>query len=116
MSAPTPDAASSLTRFVGGALVREGAIVDPLVGGLDVALPPALAVTLDMREFEHLVFNTEHASIDARVRLVDYDAPLVEKLAERLALHGSIASAERRGQVPKTIDAAQMLADSLTVQ
>lgn len=116
MSAPTPDAAGSLTRFVANALVREGAIVDPLVGGLDVALPPALAVTLDMREFERLVFNTEHASIDARVRFVDYDAPLVEKLAERLALHGSIASAERRGPVPKTIDAAQILADSLTVQ
>ena len=116
MSEPTPDAAGSLTRFVAGALVREGAIVEPLVGGLNVALPPALAVTLDVREFERLVFNTDDASLDARARLVDYDAPLVEKLAERLALHGSIASAERRGPAPKTIDAAQTLADGLTVQ
>ena len=65
------------------------------------AVPPAVAAA-------------SRSSLSAR--FVDYDAPLVEKLAERLARHGSIASAERRGPVPKTIDAAQMLADSLTVQ
>jgi len=114
--ATTPDAASSLPRFVADALVREGAIVEPRVDGLEVALPSALAAALDLREFERLVFNADDASADAHTRLVDYDAPLVEKLAERIASCGSLASTERRGSVPKTIDAARALADSLTIQ
>jgi hypothetical protein len=94
-------------------LTRGGAIVDSGPGQtLDVMAEPALRGVLGLGEFERLSFEPGVAG----ATFVDYDAPLVDRLAPVLNGLGRVARVQPPMVPRKPIDAAVLTNRDLTIQ
>jgi hypothetical protein len=103
---------SLIGRLTTDLLTRAGAIVDSAPGQtLDVMAEPALRGALGLREFERLAF--EPGLADAT--FIDYDAPLVDRLAVVVNGLGRVARVQPPPVTRRPIDAAAMVDRGLTL-
>jgi hypothetical protein len=99
-------------RLTADLLTRAGAIVDSGSGQtLDVIAEPALRGVLGLREFERLSFEPGVAG----ATFIDYDAPLVDRLAVVVNGLGRIAGVRPPTVVRKLIDAAAAIDRGVTI-
>jgi hypothetical protein len=111
--------APPLEKFTRMLLSRHGAIVEAAPGGLEVVTSRALAASLGLAEFQHLVFTPDlvrpaEAGHDAALR-VDYDTPLVERMGQLVDTLGRIALWSPSVPAPKPIDADGQVRRALTL-
>jgi hypothetical protein len=99
-------------RLTADLLTRGGAIVDSGPGQvLDVMAEPALRSILGLQEFERLSFEPGVAG----ATFIDYDAPLVDRLAAIVNGLGRVARVQPPTVARKPIDAAAAIDRGLTI-
>ena len=99
-------------RLTADLLTRGGAIVDSGPGpALEVMAEPALRLAIGLGEFERLAFEPGVAG----ATFIDYDAPLVDRLAAVVNGLGRVARAQPPSFMRKPIDAAAMIDRGLTI-
>ena len=101
-----------IERLTADLLARGGAIVDSGPSqALDVIAEPALRGILGLQEFERLSFEPGVAG----ATFIDYDAPLVDRLAAVVNGLGRVARVQPATVPRKPIDAAALIDRSLTI-
>jgi len=99
-------------RLTADLLTRGGAIVDSGPGqALDVMAESALRGVLGLREFERLSFEPGVAG----ATFIDYDAPLLDRLASVVNGLGRVARVQPPTVARKPIDAAAMIDRGVTI-
>ncbi len=99
-------------RLTADLLTRAGAIVDSGPGrALDVMAEPDLRGTLGLGEFERLSFEPGVAG----ATFIDYDAPLVERLAAIVNGLGRVARVQPPTVARRPIDAAAVVDRGVTI-
>ena len=99
-------------RLTADLLTRAGAIVDSGPGpALEVMAEPALRLAIGLGEFERLAFEPGVSG----ATLIDYDAPLVDRLATVVNALGRVARVQPPSPMRKAIDAAAMIDRGLTI-
>src|SRR6266498_3356940 len=111
-SARTMRSSVLIGRLTADLLTRGGAIVDSGPGqALDVMAEPALRGVLGLGEFERLSFEPGVAGST----LIDYDAPLVDRLSAVVNGLGRVARVRPPVATRKLIDAAATLDRGVTI-
>ena len=104
-----------IERFTADLLTHGGAIVEPAGRGLlDVMPGPDLRRTLGLGEYQRLAF--EPGAAGDEVVLVDYDAPLVERMGAVIAGLGKVSRAAGPPVRLKPIDVGEALDRGVTLQ
>src|SRR5579859_5592352 len=101
--ARTMRSSTLIGRLTADLLMRAGAIIDAGPGpALDVMAEPALRGVLGLREFERLSFEPGVAG----ATFIDYDAPLLDRLAAVVNGLGRVARVQLPKVMRKPIDVA----------
>ena len=101
-----------IERLTADLLARAGAIVDAGPDGtLDVMAEPALRGALGLGEFERLAFEPGLAG----ATFIDYDAPLIDRLAAVVNGLGRVARLQPPPFARRPIDAAAMVDRGVTI-
>jgi hypothetical protein len=105
-------ASTQIGRLTADLLRRAGAIVDSGPGqAIDVMAEPALRGALGLGELERLSFEPGVAG----ATFIDYDAPLVDRLAAVVNGLGRLARVQAPAIARKSIDAAGVIDRGLTI-
>src|SRR6266545_2353995 len=111
-SARTMRSSAFIGRLTADLLARGGAIVDWGPGqALDVMTEPTLRGALGLGEFERLSFEPGVAG----ATFIDYDAPLLDRLAAVVNGLGRVARVQPPTVARKPIDAAAMIDRGVTI-
>ena len=103
-----------IQQFTHAVLSRWGALVEPAGDGvLDVLAGPDLRRSTGLGEYERLVFSPEAGALGT---MIDYDAPLVERLGHLLDTAGRIAFVRSPSVRMKPIDPEHELGRALVLQ
>jgi hypothetical protein len=104
---------SPLRDFTGRLLARHGALVDHDDNGIVAVLPPALACTMEIAEYQRLTFGPRSDARDALA--VDYDSPLVGRFERLVGGLGRAAVVAAPPLPLKRIDPEGALTEAMTV-